>query len=235
MNIDAFEIKIDTSSCGSIITAYDSLLNDTWYYSDLSFESGKIYGLVSEYGQGCEFLSYFLGGRVTFDNVKILFNGSLISQDELKKISWNLEPYRENYGNKIVRKSIEKALKTASSSMYFRDLAERFGLTPGRYDRKFIHLSGERWRAAAALGYAMNRRIYFSPYEPSDFYYQMCGSSLLKCLRELTDNGALIVLPSGSDTFIRHIVDEVIYLDRSYDIDSLKSFYSKQWNADWIK
>ena len=72
MAVEMFEIKIDTSSCGTIITAHDSLLNDTWYYSDLSFESGKIYGLVSEYGQGCEFLSYFLGGRVTFDNVNDL-------------------------------------------------------------------------------------------------------------------------------------------------------------------
>ncbi len=235
MVIDSFKIKIDTSSCGSIITAQDLSLKDTWYYSDLSFESGKIYGLVSEYGQGCEFLSYFLGGRVTFDNVKIIFNGDLISQNDLCGMSWNLEACRENYGNKIVRKSIEKALKNTSNNMEFQDLAERFALTPERYDRKFIHLSGERWRAAAAFGYALNKRIYFSPYETSDFYYQMCGSSLLKCLRELTDNGALIVLPSGSDTFIKHIVDEVIYLDRDYDIDALKSFYSKQWNANWIK
>ena len=236
MVIDSFEIKIDTSSCGTIITAHDPLLNDTWYYSDLSFESGKIYGLVSEYGQGCEFLSYLLGGRVTFDNVKIIFNGDLISQNDLSEMSWNLEAYGESYGNKIVRKSIEKALKNTPNSMEFQDLAERFVLTPERYDRKFNHLSGERWRAAAAFGYAQNKRIYFSPYETSNFYYHMCGSSLLKCLRELTDNGALIVLPSSNDTFIKHIVDEVIYLDRDYDIDALQSFYSKQWNAaNWIK
>lgn len=235
MDMDSFEIKIDTSSCGSIITAHDMSLNDTWYYRDLSFESGKIYGLVSEYGQGCEFLSYLLGGRVTFDNVKIIFNGDLISQNDLSEMSWNLEASGESYGNKIVRKSIEKALKNTPNSMEFQDLAERFVLTPERYDRKFNHLSGERWRAAAAFGYAQNKRIYFSPYETSNFYYHMCGSSLLKCLRELTDNGALIVLPSGNDTFIKHIVDEVIYLDRYYDIDALRSFYSKQWNADWIK
>ena len=235
MIINPFKIKIDTSLCGSIITAHDLLLNDTWYYRDLLFESGKIYGLISEYGQGCEFVSYLLGGRVTFDNVKIIFNGDLISRNDLSGMSWNLEPYRESYGNKIIRKSIEKALKNVPNSMEFQDLAERFVLTPQRYDRKFNHLSGERWRAAAAFGYAQNKRIYFSPYETSSFYYQMCSSSLLKCLRELTDNGALIVLPSGSDTFIRHIVDEVIYLDTDYDIDALQSLYSKQWNANWIK
>ena len=62
-------------------------LNDTWRYSDQTFESGKIYGLVSEHGQGCEYLSYLLGGRVKFDNVKVYCNDNLISQDDLKIIT----------------------------------------------------------------------------------------------------------------------------------------------------
>lgn len=214
-----FKIKIDTSSCGGIITAYSPMLKDTWYYKDLSFEAGKIYGLVSEYGQGCEFLSYLLGGRVTFDHVKIFFNDDFITQNDLHKISWNLEADREKYGTKIVRKSIEKALKNNPDSMTFQDLAERFVLTPGRYDRKFKYLSGERWRAAAAFGYAQNKQIYFAPYETSNFYYQMCQSGLLKCLRELTEHGALVVLPCGSDMFMKHIADEVLYLDRNYNYD----------------
>ncbi len=235
MTIETFTITIDTSSCGSIITAHDLSLNDTWYYHNLSITSGKIYGLVSEYGQGCEFLSYFLGGRVTFDHVKVFFNEDLITQNALSEMSWNLEPNRESYGNKIVRKAIERSLKNVPSRIEFQDLADKFALTPERYNRRFKHLSGERWRAAAALGYAQNKKLFFAPYNTSSFYYQMCASNLLKALRELTDNGALIVLPSGSDTFIKHIADEVIYLDRDYDIHALQSFYSKQWNANWIK
>lgn len=225
---DSFKIEIDTSCCSGLTAECNIPLNDTWYYKDLSFESGKIYGLVSEYGQGCEFVSYLLGGRITiYNNIKIIFNGNLISQNDLRRMSWNLEPSEESYGNKIVRKSIEKALKNTPDSMDFQDLAEKFALTPERYDRKFKYLSGERWRTAAAFGYAQNKRIYFSPYKTSLFYYQMCQSGLLKALRELTDSGALVVLPSGSDAFIRHIADEVVYLDKEYDIETLQS--------DWIK
>lgn len=43
-----FSIKIDTSACKSIIADHDIKLNDTWYYSDQVFESGKIYGMFSQ-------------------------------------------------------------------------------------------------------------------------------------------------------------------------------------------
>lgn len=33
------------------------------YYRNLRLESGRIYGLISEYGQGCMYLSWLLGGK----------------------------------------------------------------------------------------------------------------------------------------------------------------------------
>lgn len=219
---DKFLIKVDTSACVSVLTGYDAKLKDTWYYSDQTFESGKIYGLVSEYGQGGMYLSYLLGGKVDFGNVKIYCNDCLLYQDDLNAVSWNLEPNNESYGKKLVKKSIEKALLHNSSKETFQSIADKFLLTPERYDRKFIHLSGERWRASSAFGYAQNKKIFFAPYEPSCFYFQMCQSSLLKALRELTDCGAVVFLPTGSDEFIKYIADEVIYLDRKYDIEQLQ-------------
>lgn len=232
---DIFKIKIDTSACTSIITGYDAKLNDVWYYSNQTFESGKIYGIVSEYGQGCSYLSYLLGGKVDFHDVKVYCNGRLIQRNDLKDVSWNLEPINEPYGKKSVRKSIEKGLYSNSQNIDFQSIAERFMLTPERYDLKFIHLSGERWRAASALGFALNKRIFFAPYESSIFYYRMCQSSLLKALRELTRSNALVILPTGSDEFIKHIADEIIYLNPQYDIDGLRNFYSKNFDAEWIK
>lgn len=231
---DTFKIKIDTSDCTSIIEGYDAELNDSWYYRDQVFESGKIYGIVSECGQGCAYLSYLLGGRVDLHEVKVYCNGSLIQRNDLKEVSWNLEPLCETYGKKQVRRSIEKAVCDNIYGDSFRSIAEKFLLTPKRYDRKFIHLSGERWRAASALGYALNKRIFFAPYKPSTFYYNMCNSGLLKALRSLTSSNALVILPTGSDEFIKHIADEVIYVDPHYDIDDLRNFYSQRYNAEWI-
>lgn len=82
-----------------------------------------------------------------------------------------------------------------------------------RYDRKFIQLSGEHWRASAALGYAKEKKIFYIPYETSEFYYNMLQSGLLKVLKNLTDNEAIVLLSAGLDIVLKHIADECIYLD----------------------
>ncbi|MBR1738624.1 MAG: hypothetical protein IJ736_16740, partial [Firmicutes bacterium] len=179
------------------------------------------------------YLSYLLGGRIEFGDVRIYCNDNLTFQDELGEISWNLEPLYEPYGKKKVRKSIEKVLLN-SSKEDFQTIADKFLLTERRYEVKYKNLSGERWRAASAFGYAQNKRIYFAPYMPSKFYYNMCRSGLLKALRELAKSGALVILPVGSDEFIKHIADKVIYLNRSYDIDSVRSYYDKHFGGKWI-
>lgn len=99
-----------------------------------------------------------------------------------------------------------------------------------------FQLSGERWRASAALGYANRKKIYYAPYKPSNFYYQMCNNGLLKVLRELTDDGAIVLLPVGSDEFLKHIVDECIYTNREYDISEIRKFYEERFHkGEWIK
>ena len=116
-------------------------MSDYWYYSDHVFKTGRSYALVSEYRQGCMYLSYLLGGQIKFeDGLDIYLNDNRITQDKLKGISWNLEPNYEPYKNLIVRKSIEKALKNGYVEESFEELAERFCLTPERYGCKLSQL-----------------------------------------------------------------------------------------------
>ncbi len=64
----------------------------------------------------------------------------------------------------------------------------------------------------------------------------MCNCGLLKVLRELTDDGAIILLPVGSDEFLKHIVDECIYTNREYDISELRKLYGEMFQKEeWIK
>ncbi len=64
----------------------------------------------------------------------------------------------------------------------------------------------------------------------------MCHSGLLKVLKELTADGAIVLLPAGSDEFLKHIVDECIYTNREYDILELQKLYDERFdNKDWIK
>lgn len=229
----SFKIKVDTSHTPHL-TGYNSKINDTWFYSDQIFESGKIYGLISEYRQGGTYLSYLLGGQIGFDKIKIYCNDCELHQNILRQVSINLEPCENSSGNLIVKKAIEKAIVNNSGRESFQDIAERFLLTPERTGRKLRCLSGERWRAAAALGYAQNKKIYYAPYQSSMFYYQMCQSSLLKALRELTGSGAVVLLPTGSDTLMKHIADELVYISPPFDIKGLKQSYIERYGKDWI-
>ncbi len=218
------------------IAYLDNSVYDCWRFNDQQFESGKIYGLVSEYQQGCMYLSYLLGGKIDFGNLKIYGNGIELSRNDLAYHSWNLEPSKETYRKAKVKKSIENALKKNNSEENFKDIAEKFILTPQRFDRKFFQLSTERWRACAALGYAKGKRIFYAPYQTSSFYYQMCQSGLLKALKELTNSGAIVLLPVGSDHFIKYIADICIDLNvqYQYDINRLKELYQHYGNNNWI-
>ena len=235
-----FEIKIDASKCTSLVEGGAFLdgkkVYDSWRFKDIKLESGKMYGLVGEYGQGPMYLSYLLGGRVDFGDLRLFCNGYELSRNMLEQISWNLEPSNEKYRNAIVKKAIEKALLKNECIEDFDEIARKFILTEPRYGRKLFQLSGECWRASAALGYANRKKIYYAPYEPSNFYYHMCQSGLLKVLKELTADGAIVLLPAGSDEFLKHIVDECIYTNREYDILELQKFYDERFNKkDWIK
>ena len=137
-----------------------------------------------------------------------------------------------------VKKAISAAIRKNKLDDTLAEIQERFCLTPEREDQRLFQLSGERWRASAALGFAENKRIFYAPYNPSVFYYQMCQSALLKSLHELIDSGALVLLPAGSDNFLRHIADECIYLDfdRRYEIEVLRQWYQQYFGRrDWIR
>lgn len=231
-----FSLRVDASGCTGMLTGCDyDIADDVWQYRDCSFDSGKIYGIVGEFKQGGTYLSYLLGGRTDFDRVKIFCNGIPVTREQLNAVGWCLEPSGEAYGKKHIRKSIEKALMQSGNKETFLSVADRFLLTEPRYDRRFKYLSGERWRAAAAYGYALGKRIFFAPYMQSNFYYQMCQCSLLRVFKNLTDCGGLVILPVGSDKLMKHIADEVLYIDREYDIYELREFYEERFNSgEWV-
>ncbi len=236
----SFEIKIDASKCTSLIEGGAFLdgkqVFDSWRFRDIKLKSGKIYGLIGEYGQGPMYLSYLIGGKVEFGDLMLFCNGQELSQAMLEQTSWNLEPSNEKYRNAVVRKSIEKALVRNRSAEDFDAIAEKFILTEPRYDRKLSQLSGERWRASAALGYSNRKKIYYAPYMCSKFYYQMCQSGLLKVLKELAASGAIVLLPAGSDEFLKHIVDECVYTNREYDIGELQKVYAERFDGEkWFR
>lgn len=67
------KIFVDTSKVSGIVAGIHSFSDeiwDSWLYKDIMLDSGKIYGLVSEYHQGCMYLSYLIGGRIDLASLR---------------------------------------------------------------------------------------------------------------------------------------------------------------------
>ena len=202
------KIKIDASSCKNVLAGTENFNNgmhDYWFYQSLSFESGKVYGLISEYQQGCMYVSYLLGGNIEFkDGLAVFIDDKKIEEKDLKKISWNLEPLYESYKNKKVEKSINQALKYGYITENFEKIKNEFYLTENRYNAKLRNLSGE-----------LGKKIFFAPYEPSIYYRNMNESNLFKVFDYLISNDCLVVLPVGSDEYLKEYVDECVYIKQN--------------------
>ncbi len=209
-------IRIDAGKCKSIVQGYAQFedgMSDYFYYNDYNFGSGKAYGLVSEYQEGCMYLSYLLGGRInSIDDLEIFLDNKKILAHDLYEMSWNLEPSNEKYKNKIVKKSIEEALNHKYVKESFEEISKAFYLTEARFDRKLKNLSGERWRASAALGYSLGKRIFFAPYKPSNYFQYLSETVFTNVISFLKDKDCLVVLPVGSDRVIKGLTDEIIYI-----------------------
>ena len=209
------KIRIDSSKCSSVIQGWSRFSNgmeDYWYYSDQFFETGKSYGLISEYMQGCMYLSYLLGGKIKpEDNLVIYIDDQKSDVDKLNDFGWNIEPYYEKYKNLVVKKAIENGLKKGLVSESFEQIAKAFVLTEPRYDRKLSQLSGERWRASAAIGYVLGKKVFYGPYRSSEYYSKM--NALPEIINFLKEKDCMVVLPVGSDIYIKRYVDQCIYLE----------------------
>lgn len=42
-------------------------------------------------------------------------------------------------------------------------------------------------------------------------------------MKELTSSGAIVLLPVGSDEFIKYIADDCVYIDYHFDLEKLKN------------
>ncbi len=203
--------------CDAVKT-YRGTHNDFLFKQPFRFESGKAYGIISEYGQGCELLCYLLGGRLSdqvYSEYKILMDREEVAAARLSELSWEMEPYKRKYENRTVRKSIEKALKDNLVSDDLDTIAQHFGLTEPRYERRLKQLSGERWFASMAIGYALGKRIFYAPYQTSLFYKQ-CAGRFRSAIAKLKAEGCIILLPCGTDRVLSELVDQCIVVD-SFD------------------
>lgn len=141
----AFEIKIDASKCISLVEGGAFLDGkkeyDSWRFKDIKLESGKIYGLIGEYGQGAMYLSYLIGGKVDFGDLRLFCNGQELSRNMLEQISWNksnvgLNSYKFSVKElKFCRKTMNKILKKCT---FYNIIILKKCIVDGKLEVKYV-------------------------------------------------------------------------------------------------
>ncbi len=187
-----------------------------------TFEKGKIYGIVCEYGGGGAAISCFMSNRIPWKDEKIYFDDLEINPSDIGEIGWYIG--REIYSKGIIKKeiSVRKALNHAVSQYHryenINDIIEEFGLQERRLDYGLSNYSYERWRASLAIGYASYKVIYCFPWLNSHLFYNwIICSSVFRFFRKLKDEGNIIILPTSRRDNVAGFVDEIIEICNASD------------------
>jgi hypothetical protein len=171
-------------------------------FPNFTFAFGKSYLLDGWPWHGGHTLSWIIGGAFNEFKGKLLKNNLPYTIKERKKDAWRIRnssiPRRHFFFREpTVQAQILYGLKTAIEP-YFKtekEFIERFHLSIERYQRPLRTFSGEGWRASAAIGLAIGRKIFCYPYVRPDIT-NMYSPLFKETFEVLTDSGALVLFPT---------------------------------------
>lgn len=180
------------------------------------FDRGKIYGIVCEHGGGGEAVSLLLSGIMPLKQEKIYIDNKEADAEEMKRIGWYVG--KALYSSGIVKRelSVRKALEFAVRKYHryeeISEVMEEFHLTADRLDYGLSrNCEWEKRRASLAIGYANNKIVYCFPWMNSMIFYdRMYNSSVFRFFRKLTQEGAVIILPTSRKENVSGFADSLI-------------------------
>lgn len=185
-------------------------MRDTISNFDYQFKSGT-YVLQGECATGGWALSMLLAGK---DKVQ---SGQIIMED--KKLNINDLQMRtcyvgEDAGLKkccgLLSMSVEEQIlygikRRLSYDENVESIKSKFGLSDQRFNRKIKYMSGERWKASMAIGYALGKEIYCFPWMNSKTIRKL-ERCLRICIPSLQLVDAIIIIP----TTYANVLDDII-------------------------
>lgn len=204
--------------CERVENAMKEIFNEVILNNTYVFEKGKIYGVVCEQGEGGEFLSSLIAGRITAINEKAFFNNREIIFSEIQNQAWYVG--KNEYSTFPIkreisaRKAINKAIEKYGRYKNVNDLIEQFGLTEGRLNYKLSNYSGEKWRVSLAIGYASKKEIFCFPWMNTAYFnHIMLSSSVYRFFKKMKAEDLIIILPTSRKENVKGFVDTVIEIN----------------------
>ena len=157
-------------------------------------------------------LSALLTGKIKTDGGSIIYNNRKLSQSELRQIACYVG---EDSG---IKKLFGLADMTVSEQIKYgiahglsynesvSDIKNLFGLSDGRFNRKFRFVSGERWRISMAIGYATGKFLYCFPWVNS-YTIEKLKDIFKRCFPALIEIGAIILIPTTEYGRVSHVME----------------------------
>lgn len=194
-------------------------MRDTIGHFNYQLRSG-VYVIEGECGTGGWALSTVLAGKNKLTQGEIIINNQNVSNNLLKTYSCYVG---EDAGLKkflgLISMSVAEQIEYGiTNGLSFEndveDIKKNFGLSNERFNRKINQVSGERWRASMAIGYAMGKFIYCFPWMNSKFIIHL-DDCLKKCMPYLLEINAIIIIPTTKHQAIDNIIEkyEIIKLN----------------------
>lgn len=186
-------------------------IDNKLYLKDVSFEMGKIYGIVGKNGLGKSTLLRCLIGLERKSKDEIYLDGKKLSKtDRLKISSLVMQDVNHQLFTDSVIKEVSLGIKNIESS-YVEDILRKLDL----YELKARHpmslSGGQKQRVAIASVLCKNSKFIFfdEPTSGMDYYNMMNISHLIN---ECKSDNKIIFIVSHDQEFLNSIADNVIYL-----------------------
>ncbi|MBP3630100.1 MAG: ABC transporter ATP-binding protein [Clostridia bacterium] len=188
---------------------------------NLSFEAGKLYGIMGPSGSGKSTLLNIIGTleKASEGNVKIMgkdisgLNEKEYATMRVKHIgfifqNFYLNPYLNALENVIVPMRVNDAIDEKDRKPRAESLLKQFGLEERMEHLKSEMSGGEQQRVAIARALANEPDIILAD-EPTGNLDEENESIIFKCLKELAENGKTVIVVSHND-IVKEYADEII-------------------------
>lgn len=207
------------SSGGECNLFHHGVVQDCLEGINLDLYEGNLYGIIGEFGMGGAALSCGMTGNTNIYNGKIFINEEEKPMDYLVQRSWYVgtDLYKNKahgiFFNKYkikkntIKEQIEFGINNVRKDLEFASIQRDFKLSNERINRNIEFVSGERWKASSAIGYANGKKVFCYPWFNSKDIKQF-QEQLADTINTLLNLECIVMIPTTKEENIQTITNK---------------------------
>ena len=108
---------------------------------------------------------------------------------------------------KTIKEQIEYGVRCKLTDADFSTIQKMFCISSERVDRNISFVSGERWKASAAIGYANGKKVFCYPWMNSKDIEHL-KEQLSHTVKVLLDAGCIVIMPTTKAENIKKVTNK---------------------------